>query len=39
MVSGSRNFSARRTHQLVEAAVTQLLWSRDKAERETAGQL
>ena len=28
-----------RKHQLVEAAVTELLWSRDWAERETVGQL
>ena len=28
-----------RKHQLVEAAVTELLWSRDSAERETVGQL
>ena len=26
-------------HQLVEAAVTELFWSRDRAERETVGQL
>ena len=31
--------SAMRKHQLVDAAVTQLLWSRDGAERETVGQL
>ena len=28
-----------RKHQLVEAAVTKLLWSRDRAERETVEQL
>ena len=28
-----------RKHQLVEAAVTKLLWNRDRAERETVGQL
>ena len=28
-----------RKHQLVEAAVTELLWSRDRAERETVGQV
>ena len=28
-----------RKHQLVEAAVTELLWSMDRAERETVGQL
>ena len=28
-----------RKHQLVEAAVTQLLWSRERAERETVGEL
>ena len=28
-----------RNHQLVEAAVTKLLWSRDRAERETVRQL
>ena len=28
-----------RKNQLVEAAVTELLWSRDRAERETLGQL
>ena len=28
-----------RNHQLIEATVTQLLWSRHKAERETVGQL
>ena len=28
-----------RKHQSAEAAVTELLWSRDRAERETVGQL
>ena len=37
--NGPVTLATMRKHQLVEAAVTQLLWSRDRAERETVGQL
>ena len=37
--NGPVTLATTRKHQLVEAAVTQLLWSRDRAERETVGQL
>ena len=37
--NGPVTLATMRKHKLAEAAVTQLLWSRGRAERETVGQL